>query len=318
MKKIIILIISFFGVISAYAQTDSFLLKQYEQKILEISQLKNDLQKEKQNNSDLSDAYKKYVEASKKEIKELRNEVSSEKQKVSDLNKNKIKEERDYLQTKVESLNAVISKQYQTNKYKDSQILSEKAIAKTSADQAKKDGKAEILASVAKSYNVELFDDLIISSTKESVARDEQLLENDREVEPILNDLETYFKAKELLSAKFDAIQIKNAQTLLSQINRQSKLLDALKDDVEFYQAYNTALKITIGNLVNLDGRKSADGDSGIQKLKFNEIVIILTDYMYNYYDYAKYPSLSDIVSEIIKRKHLNADADIADLIINL
>ena len=133
-----------------------------------------------------------------------------------------------------------------------------------------------------------------------------------------MNDLLIYFNAEELLNKKFDAIQIKNAQVLLSQIKRESKLLDALKENVTYYQDFNTAFKETIGKLINLDKRKSADGDSEIQKLKFNEIVTELTDYMYNYYDYAKYPYLSDIMLEIIKRKRQKADMNILDLLSKL
>lgn len=315
MKKIIVLTILFCGVISAYSQ-DSLFLKNYEQKILENSKLKNDLQTAKQNLSDLSDAYKKDTLALQKQIKDLRNEVSSEKQKVSDLNENKIKKERDNLQMKVENLDKVISKQNQTIADKENQITNEKANAKTTADKAKNDGKAEALASIVNSYRNLPFDDIIKSSSKESVARDMQLVGNNLEVKSVLNDLQIYFNAQELLSEKFVAVQIKNAQTKLSQIKRQSKLIETLKGDVEFYQDFNTALKETINKIHELDKQKSADGDSEIQKLKFNEIVTILTDYIYNYYDYAKYPYLSVIVIEIIKRKHPpNADADITDLL---
>lgn len=314
MKKIIVLTILFCGVISAYSQ-DSLFLKNYEQKILENSKLKNDLQTAKQNLSDLSDAYKKDTLALQKQIKDLRNEVSSEKQKVSDLNENKIKKERDNLQTQVESLDKVISKQNQTIADKEKQIINEKVNAKTTADNAKNDGKVEALASIVNSYRNLPFDDLIKSSTKESVARDMQLVGNNQEVKPVLNDLQIYFNAQELLSEKFVAVLIKNAQTQLNQIKRQSKLLDALKDDIEFYQDFNTALKETISILINLDKNKSAVDDSEIQKMKFNEIVTILTDYMYNYYEYGNYLYLSDIVLEIIKRKHLNADADVSDLL---
>jgi peptidoglycan hydrolase CwlO-like protein len=318
MKKIIVLTILFCGVIPAYSQTDSLFLNNYDQKIRDNNKLINDLQTEKQNFSDLYEAYKKDTLALQKQIKDLRNEVSSEKQKVSDLNNNKVKEERDNLQTKVDSLITVISKLNQTIADNDKQIEKAKANSITSADKAKNDGKAEALASIVNSYKNRPFDDLIKSSTKGSVDRDMQLVGNNPEVKPVLNDLQIYFNAQELLSEKFDAVKIKNAQTQLNQINRQSKLLDALKEDVDFYQNFKTALKETISKLVNLDKRKSADGDPDIQKLKFNDIVTILTDYIYNYYDYTKYPYLSDIVLEIIKRKQPNADADITDLLIKL
>ncbi|GHT87501.1 hypothetical protein FACS189474_0430 [Bacteroidia bacterium] len=300
---------------SAYSQTDSLLLKNYEQRILENSKLQTDLQTEKQKNLDLSNAYKKDTLALQKQIKELRNEVYSEKQKVLDLNKNKIKEEKDKLQTNVDSLNTVISTLNQTLANKEKQIASEKANANTIVDNAKNDGKAEVLASIVNSYKNRQFDDLIKSSTKLSVGRDIQLVGNNAEVKPILNDLSVYFNAEEWLAKKFDAAAIKNAQTQLNQIKQKSALLDKLKDNIEYYQDFNNALKKAVEGLIDLDKRKVADGDTEIQKLKFNDIVSVLANYMYNYYDYGNYPYLSDIVLEIIKRKRFDADADITDLL---
>ncbi len=318
MKELLFLTILFFCGDLVYSQSDSLLKKYYEEKILENNKLKNDWQTEKQNFSILSDAYKKDTLALQKQIKDLRNEVYIEKQKVSDLDKKKINEERDNLQKKVDSLNIVISKINQTIKDKDKQIVNEKANAKTTADNAKNDGKAEALATIVNSYKKQPFDELIKSSTKESVARDMQLVVNNSEVTSVLYDLHNYFNALELLSEKYNVDPIKNAQAQLSQIKPKSKLLDVLKVDVESYQDFNTELKKTINKLIELDKHKSAGGDSEIQKLKFNDIVTILTDYMYNYYDYVKYPYLSAIMYEIVKRKKPNADADITDLLMRL
>jgi hypothetical protein len=322
MKKIIALTMIFYTVSLAYSQTDSLLLKYYEQKVLEISKLKNDLQTEKQNYSDLKDAYNKDTIALQKQIKDLRKEVSSEKQKVLELNKNKIIEDRDNLQNKLDSLNTeierlnkIILEQILIIEEKDNQIINEKANTIIASEKAKNAGKAEALANVVNLYKNYQFDDIIKSSTNGTVARDIQLFNNDQEVKSVLNDLQIFFNAQALLSRKIDIVQIKKAQTQLSQINRQSKLLEALKDDIEFYEDFNSALKEIFTQLVKLDKNTLADGDSDIHKLKFNIIVTILTDYMYNYYDYSRYPYLSDIVIEIIKRKQPNADADISDLL---
>lgn len=315
MKEIVVLSILVFGVIPAYSQTDSLLLEKYEQKILENSKLKTELQAEKQNSSELSGAYKKDTLALQKQIKELQNEISALERKVAALNKTKIKAERDELKTKADSLNTVISGLKQSIAGKDKQISDLKSSAKASAENAKNEGKAEAFASIANLYKTQSFDDIIKSSGKESAARDMQLIGNNPEVEPVLNDLLDYFNALELLSQTYDGVRIKNAQTQLSQIKRHSELLGLLKEDIKFYQDFNNALKETISKLVDLDNRKSAGSDSEIQELKLNEIVTILTDYMYNYYDYDRYQYLYDIVLEIIKRKRLDADADVSDLL---
>lgn len=314
MRKIIVIALLFYAICPAYSQTDSLFLKNYDQKILEISKLKNDLETEENNFSDLSDAYNQDTLALQKQIKDLGNKISSEKQKVSGLNK--IKKERDNLQAKIDSLHSAISTLDSTILDKEKQIATEKTIRENKSREEKE--KSEVFAKIVNSYKTLPFDDLIKSSTKESVPRDMQLLGNDPEIRPILNDLQIYFNERELLKEKFDADQINKTQTHLGQIKHKSILLDALKDDVVYYKDFNNALKQTISKLVDLDKKKIASGDSEIQKIKFNEIVIELAKYMYDYYEYSNYPYLSDIVLDIIKRKQSNADADINDLFIKL
>jgi len=318
MKKTIVITLLLCGVCSVFSQTDSLFLKNYEQKILENNKLKSDLQTDKKKFTDLNDVYKKDTLALQKQIKALQKDIEIEKQKVSDLSKNKVKTERDNFLHKIDSLNTVISTLNQVISDKDKKIGTIRQQGDQKAHEENERGKQEVLVSLLNSYIGKSFDDLIKFSNKESVIRDIQFVDKNVEVKTILNDLLIYFNAEELLNKKFDAIQIKNAQVLLSQIKRESKLLDALKENVTYYQDFNTAFKETIGKLINLDKRKSADGDSEIQKLKFNEIVTELTDYMYNYYDYAKYPYLSDIMLEIIKRKRQKADMNILDLLSKL
>ncbi|MBK8369785.1 MAG: hypothetical protein IPL20_00105 [Saprospiraceae bacterium] len=135
------------------------------------------------------------------------------------------------------------------------------------------------------------------------------------EIKQVLNDLLIYFSAKDLLLGKFDATRIKNSLAQLKQIKHQSQLLEKLKEDIEYYKDFNVAFKETMNIILSLDKQKSSGGDSEIQKIKFNEIVGILINYMYNYYDYDRYPYLSAIMLEIIKIKKLNADADISHLL---
>lgn len=318
MKKIIVITFLFCGISSTYSQTDSLFLHNYEQKILENSKLKDSLQTEKQKFSDLSHAYNEDTLALQKQINALLKDIETEKQKVLKLNKNKVTAERDSLLHKVDSLNIVISALNKTISDKTEQIETIKKTGEKKAREEKEKGKAEALASIVNSYDNKLFDDLIRSSSKESLEREMLLVGNYKEVKAVLNDLQIYFNAQDLLAKKFDAVQIKNAQMQLGLIKRQSKLLDLLKEDVEYYIDFNDALKDTVRKLIDLDKHKSADGDSEIQKLKFNDIVTELAKYMYDYYGYNNYPHLSNIVIEIIKRKRPNADADITDLLIRL
>ncbi|MBU0490045.1 MAG: hypothetical protein KKD31_19065 [Bacteroidetes bacterium] len=315
MKRIIVLAFIFCNLQPVCSQTDSLLLKNYEQKILENSKLKDDLQSANQRFSELSKAYYMDTLSLQKLIKELQNELDAEKQKVSDLGKAKIKKERDHLQAAVDSLNALMIKQNQEITSKDNQISVEKASAKVAMDSARSEGKAKGLEGIVNSYKNKQFDELVLASTKKSVTRDIKLVGNNPEVGPILNNLLIYFNSLELLSKKFDADHVMNAQTQLTQIKFQSKLIEQVKEGIDFYKDFNIALRETITKLIDLDKKKSAAGNSDIQKLKFNDILTILTDFMYNYYDYPNYPYLSEVVLEIIKRKRADADADVQDLL---
>jgi len=323
MKNILILIIHF-SFCSVYSQTDSILLKNYEKKILEINQLRNDLQTEKQNYSAIILAFRvdslakqNTIEDLQNVIKKLRDEVISEKGKVADLNKNKIKAERDNLQLKVDTLNRLVSNKNLIISDKENQIANEKANTKTTSEKSKNDGKQEALSSIAKNYTNQSYDEIIKSSTKESVARDMKLMANNPDAILILNDLKIYFNAQVIISNKFDETNNTLALTQLNQINQQSNLLNSLKENIEFYKNFNSALRETIGKIINKDN-KLASGAPEIQKLKFEEINVLLTEYMYNYYDYIKYPYLTDVVLEILKRKKVNADAPLSDLLLKL
>jgi protein-arginine kinase activator protein McsA len=176
-------------------------------------------------------------------------------------------------------------------------------------------GKQAALSDIIRTYK-NRFDDLAVSSSKQSVQRDLRIVGNNPEIKQMLTDLEIYCSAKELLDKKFDESQIKPAQTKLQSVQQKSKLLDKLKDNVENYQLFYNGLKETLEKLITLDKRETVAGmGDEIQELKFNKILTELSSYIFNYdFNFSDYPYLSDIVLEVIKRKQPDADADITDL----
>lgn len=305
MKKIIVLALLFCGVCSAYSQITQ---EMYDKKVEEIVNLKKQLE-------DAATSHNNMVATSQSVLKSLKDTINELKIDLSKLEKYKTEKKTIDAQFQQKNDSIVLLKTQLSEK--DKQIATTKQQGDQKARDEKERGKVEALASIVNSYKNRQFDDLIKSSTKLSVERDRQLVGNNGEVKPILNDLSVYFNAEEWLAKKFDAAAIKNTLTQLNQIKQKSALLDKLKDNLEYYQDFNNALKETIGNLVNLDKRKEAGDDAEIQKLKLQEIATIfeVNKYIYNYYDYANYPHLSNIVLEIIKRKQSNADADITDLL---
>ncbi len=194
------------------------------------------------------------------------------------------------------------------------------AVAKQDCDQKVRAeylrGKSFGLEPIILSYK-KPFDDLIKSSSRESLHRDISLVGNNPEVKPILDDLQIYFNALELLSKKFHLVQIRNAEIQLNQLQQQSTMLDKLKENIKKYQIFNEGLEDLLNKLVTLDERESVAGmGDEIQKLKFGKILSELTAYIFNYdFNFTDYPYLSEIVLEAIKRKQPNADADVSDLL---
>lgn len=318
MNKLIILSIFFCGLTTIYSQSDTLLLNKYEQKIIENSKLINDLQIEKQKHIELNESYKKDTLSMRKQVKDLVTENTSLKQKISDLNKNKLKEDRDALQSKVDSLKLVVSRNNQIISEKEKQIISEKEKTNKSVEKAKNEANELLLGNIIKYYKNTQFDDLIKSNNKESLSRDRQYVSNNVEVKQIIDDLMVYYNAEELLISKFDSNKTNNALIQLNAIKIQSDLLVKIKEEIEEYNDYYVALKDIIIKIDNLDKSKSAMDDAEIQKRKFNEIIVILSEYMYYKDDYNKYPYLTNAVNEIISVKKLNADASVKDLLLKL
>lgn len=275
-KKVIILALILCGVCSVYAQETELIGRQ----TIKIDSLEKALQDMRQENDNL-----------KSELSKM------EKNQQSRKNMN------DQLKSKTDSISVLESK-LNEEKQKGEQIA---------RDQYKK-GKQEVLDTIIQSYKDKRFDELIKSSTKESVQRDLQLVGDNLDVKNILSDLDKYFNAKELLKEKYDDNKIQNAKKQLTLINQTSDLLlEKLKENIDKYDRFTKGLKEKMKTINELDKKESVYGmDEKIQKQKFDKISSYIFNYDFNLLDY---PYLSEIVLEIIKRKYPDADADISDLL---
>lgn len=287
---------------------------------VEYNALKSQLQKKDSINKDLELAYQKdnlalhdIILNLNKEINRLNRDFEKEQKKVLKLNKAKTKRERDSLQINIDQLQNKISDLEKISYIKDMKIDSILEQSLINAQEENENGKNEILKIITNSYLNLGFDQLIKMSTKESIKRDIELTSNILETQPILYDLQVYFNAKELLSKKYNKEQLEKASKQLNKINRTSELLDILRNDIKYYEDFNHALIEKIITLIDLDNETTVINRSS-QNEKFNIVSTSLIDYMYNYYDYNRYPYLSNIILEIIKRKGINADAEISDL----
>ena len=101
---------------------------------------------------------------------------------IADLKQNKVKVERDNLQTKVDSLSVKITVLEKIISQKEVQIAQEKQLGEQKSIQEKEKGKQEALHQIIQTYN-KPFDELIISSTIKSVERDLSIVGNNINVQ---------------------------------------------------------------------------------------------------------------------------------------
>ncbi len=295
-----IFIFSMFG--SVYAQQD--LIEKVTQQAVKIDSLKRVIKSERDSN----DIYHATLINVQDRIKKLEIDlVALEKIRVD-------KKEVDLqVQQKNDSITLLTSMIFE----KEKQVLAERETIEQKIKEANQSGKSEVLSGILNSNKQKQFDQLLKSSTRESVYRDLQLVDDSTELKSILQDLEKYFNARELLEQKFDVIQIKNAQNQLNQIKQKSELLDKLKETVSNYQIFNSGLEEMISNIIALDNKEEVDGMSvEIKQMKLNKILSKISPYIFNYdFNLSDYPYLSDIILEIIKRKQPDPDAKLTDLL---
>lgn len=169
----------------------------------------------------------------------------------------------------------------------------------------------------AQRYLSKDFDELIQSSTLNSIQRDATLLDDNSEVTSILTDLEKYFEAKNAIGLKLDEILLKNSLTDINTIERESTLLNKLRKDIENYPTFADDLKSSIERIIDLDSKETVIGmNSEIQKMKHAKIMNEISEYIFGFdFQLVDYPYLSNIIFEVLKEKQPNPDADISFLL---
>jgi DNA repair exonuclease SbcCD ATPase subunit len=243
-------------------------------------------------------------------IKKLNKSINGETEKVKQLER-----EKNDLNNKLKS-SSIKTLEKDLNKQKDSVklLLDTIRTIPQKEETARKKGKEEILASLADFYKKPL-DTLLQFITKETLQRDKKFLEDNKDINQKIADLEAYFNAKELLERKFNASAIASTLPKL-QIKEKSAKIDELKQKIEKYKQYNDNLKETIREIQKIDKEWEVKGMS--QKMQ-DEKYLKISEYIFNYdFNLVDYPHLSKIILNIIKDKFSNPDKDIQEHLNNL
>lgn len=255
-----------------------------------------------------NDSISRLIAAHKTEITDLKSNLSKTEKdladankKVTALDKSTVKTERDNLQKQVDSLKFDTATLRQQLSEKDKQ-----------AQEQYKAGRQNALSQIERNYQGN-FDNLIESSTKQSVKRDLLLIENDTTKKKLQN-LQKYFDAKQVLSEQYNEQRVKSAQRQAVSLE-QTPLVELLITKLGEYKLCNDGLKSVIEKICKQDKILKANNPDLQDKKKAN-ISFILLRYFYDYpsFSFTDYPYLSNIVLEIINRKQENADTDISDL----
>ncbi|MBA6151525.1 hypothetical protein [Gelidibacter maritimus] len=302
MKIIRVITFIWCGFGSSYAQQD----------------LINTLQKQAITNDSLIKVIKNYEQSNNENQVTLRHLLDTINNLKSDLSKLKnleteMNELEKFIKLKTDSI--FILKSNITDK--DVQLITQEQINIQKIKDVKENSKNVMITRVVDNYKNRNFEDLIKSSTLQSILNDKQILGPSKDIEPLLSDLEKYFSITKLFQSTFNNAKIKDAQNQFNQIQLESSSIDKLRNKVENYQALNDGLKETIEKIMTLDGQESvASMSKETQNKKLSKILIEISYYIFNYdINLLDYPYLSDVMFEIIKRKTPNPDADISDLL---
>jgi hypothetical protein len=305
MRKVYFIGVILFCINSAYAQQE--LMKEIKNQAVVIDSLNKAIKTDR-------DATITNTLQSQKILKSLQDSVSVLRIDLSRLVK--FRAEKKIIDSQLKTKSDSISGLKNTILEKEKQIVLERNSCELKVKEEYRNGQKSSLASIFNTYKTKSLDDLIQSSTLESVKRDKALLENNTDLNQLFEDLIACFEAKELLKNRIDAAKAKSFQMKLGQIKNKSVVIEKLKSDIENYESFNSGLKESIGKLNVLDNKESVAGMSDdVQKMKYNKILSEISAFIFNYdFKFNDYPYLSDIVLEIFKRKQPNPDAEISDL----
>jgi len=303
MLKITFIIVLFFSSLVVFSQNCEELTIEKNRLSEQVQKLQND-----------SINFQKRIDDYGFVIRDVRDSKNELRIRNEQLNRKKIKIDRDKLREEVASQKAKIADLEQNNLKKDTLIAEAELKIKQTANEEREKGKQEAYNQIAQTYN-QPFDNLLKFSTKQSVERDLLLVGDDKTVMKKLQNLQSYFIAKQVLSEQYNEKNVKLAQDQLNDITEQSVEIDQLKTLIKNYKLFNDALKVTIDKIIDIDKRFIANDDEYNQTLKQKEILAELASYFRNYrFNFTDYPYLSEIVLEIMTRKQRNANADIRDL----
>lgn len=309
MKKTLLFTFFLINFFSVYAQQDLLLEKYMKQSIKQesvIDSLKKVSKNEKENISKQSNDYQNKLNGKNDTIKSLKLNLAKLEKFKAEMNKNNA-----LFKQKNDTINLLKKQIVDLNKQKLDE--NQKYLQNLREENTK--GKNEVKSKFINNYKDKKFDELIVSSSKNSVQRD-ILITEDNDIKQTLNDLIIFFEAKEILEKRYNAVQLRSTQLQLNKLKQQSEIVLKLNDNIESYITLSSGLADCLVKIDEIDKKETVGSDKDLKKMKYKKILSEISTYIFEYdFNFVDYPYLSDIISQLIKLKRTNPDADINDLI---
>lgn len=319
MKKLAILSILLYCISVAYSQN---CCDEVKKQAIEMYGLQKKLDQEKDTSEQKLQAANDSIKLYKTEISSLDFKIKNLEKDITELNKKLDKKNISQMESQLkEKRDSIIKLQNllsDTIIAQSNQIIAINQKSEEIKNQNYAKGQQRVYSQIAEEYHNKTFDELINTCTKQSVERDLLLIGDDTLAKRKLQNLQKYFDAQSILKHQFDAQKLQNAQRQLGQldsISAKSNSVGKLKESIEYYERRSNALKKTINKINEIDDKFTANDDN-TQLKKLQDILTELASYFRNYrFNLTDYPYLSDTVLEIMKRKQLDANTSIRDLL---
>lgn len=303
MKTLLIVILTFGALHSACAQTE--LLDRYTTQVKNIDSLNRIIDLERRNRKEMENQYQATMRV-------LKDSVKIVKRDLHDLRK--FKEEKDNLNTQLIQKSDSISLMKLTLSKTNEQLATEKRNTQRLAGEEREKSKENLSKFIIEFYQSSPFDNLIDLSSLDFIRRDARLMTRASDLQPLSGNLDKFFAATKALQNKFDAERVNEALNELSKMPGESKKANKMRDLLGNYKTFSDGLRETITKLIALDKIESvANMPESVKKAKYNKVFSEISRYIFNYdLKFSDYPYLTGVISEIIKLKQPNPDADIS------
>jgi hypothetical protein len=179
------------------------------------------------------------------------------------------------------------------------------------------EGRQNALSQLLGFYRDPSFSKLLLYATPGSVQRDLLIADAYESEKAVLKTLQIFFDSRKIIENPYNSQSASDAIKQMNSIPQVEEVVK-LKEKIEKYGLRTDGLKSTLNKIVELD-KKYIANDDYTQRVKFLDILAELSWYFRNYrFEFGQYPFLSDIIVDVMKRKEIDANADIRDLLSKL